>query len=160
MRSEMFTLTLVCIASLLFCQMGIAGDQLEDAYKEQYEKYTTEIESLKPLIDTYSNCIEKTDNINNQLISLYGKEKRYEISRLDAVNEKIRLNEEGLKVLREGLSTFNASKGEQRSDISIDEIKHELQLSRSRMKELEDKKQELKIKILETKGTLPAWWAK
>jgi hypothetical protein len=31
-------------------------------------------------------------------------------------------------------------------------------LNRRRIKEIEDKKQELKIKILEKKGALPDWW--
>ncbi|MEN6621258.1 MAG: hypothetical protein ABFD50_06905 [Smithella sp.] len=148
---------------LLLCLMPVISyaqeiDPLEQAYKEQYIESKKEIESLQALDQIYSGCIQKNDLINSKITNIYEEYKAGRIWKRDTIAPKIALEEERLIVLNEALRAFNNAKGEHRSDISIDEIKRDQEFNRKRIKELIDKKRELKIKVLEKKGSLPSWW--
>jgi len=105
---------------------------LEQVYKEQHDKYTAEIKELQVDIDCLREKLDKTSAILERLRQLDLQDgsyrRRYRKSDTDVVSESVTLDA--------GL----------------------LQKKMNRMKELTDKKQELKIKILERKGVLPTWW--
>lgn len=163
MRQDMKIKHTLCIliVSIFFASFAASAqemDALDRAYKEQYVQYTNEIAQLKSLVDSYGKCIAEKESIDNQMTSLYEDYRLGRISKRDSLPKRMELTEANFRVLTEALNIFNEAKGEQRSDISIGEIKMDQELSRKRIKELSDKKQELKIKVLERKGALPSWW--
>ena len=106
---------------------------LEQAYKEQYDKYTLEIKELQISIDRDRASLDKEEEIVRKLHELdlqdrrvYGRKSRYPESDNPSKN----------LIIRAGY----------------------LQKKIDRMKELSEKKSDLKIKVLEKKGSLPSWW--
>lgn len=151
-------LIVFCVISLPVQLFAVMPNHLDAAYHEQYEQYIKEIESLQYSIADYQTCITDFDNVGKEYSSLNERTSNYTISRKEAAAEIVRLSEKNLAVLRQCMSTFNRVRGEQRSNISLDDVKEDMEYSRRRVKELTGKKQELKIKILEANGALPVWW--
>ncbi|MEN6620032.1 MAG: hypothetical protein ABFD50_00565 [Smithella sp.] len=152
-----------CIILIIFIMFFVNNavadiDALNQAYKEQYIKLNNENNGLQLLIKIYSSCIEKINILDVRLLDLDEDIRTGQKYRRDTLQDRINITENKIEILTSTLQVFNKYKNENRSDISLDEIKIELELNRRRIKEIEDKKQELKIKILEKKGALPDWW--
>jgi hypothetical protein len=148
----------VLIISLPVLLYAAMTSQLETAYQEQYEQYSKETKSLQPIIADYETCINDDNDITRQRFELDKRKMFYQVSSKDYLAESISIGRKGLEVTKKCLDTFNRSRGEQRIDFSMHELNEDMEFSRRRVKELTGKKQELKIKILEANGTLPAWW--
>lgn len=149
---------MICLCLAFLPNFAQGMDALESAYKDQYIESNKEINDLQAIIKIYSDCIKKTDELRDRMTFLHGEHLAGRLSRRDSIAPRKAILEENLAVLVEALQAFNYIKGENRSDISIDEIKRDLELNRRRIKELTDKKRDLKIKVLEKKGTLLGWW--
>lgn len=107
-------------------------DALEGAYKDQHDNYTAEIKELQVYIARRSESLDKERAIIDQL------------HQLDLQDGSYRNPRNPTTVLARGL---------------LDSA-NLLQKKIDRKKELSEKKSELKIKVLEKKGTLPGWWTK
>ena len=131
-RSKLIYVAVIFIMSFLFCQKDLVADQLEDAYKKQYERYTTEIENLQKSIKSDEDSLEKAESFyNNYCIA----------NPLEHIGAHLYKECDGVLTSRKVFT-------------------ERLETDRPKLMEVEAKKQELKIKILETKGTLPNWWTK
>ena len=133
-------------------------DELDKAYFAQHQKNVQEIKRLEVLINGYSHCIERKDRWEQKNTDLYSDYQAGKISRSDALPYRLEYAKRILEALEECLKVSNWYKGENRTDIDFDDIKRENNQARRSIKELQDKDQELKIKVLERKGSLPNGW--
>lgn len=133
-------------------------DQQEISYKEQHDSYTKEISSLESLISTYSNCVEQIESFNAQITALKDQRIQTGEKKHATLNDRLVLIEKRREIQDLALKTYNEAKSEQKKDITLKEIKEELSYCQERLKEITEKKQELKNKVLENNGVLPSWW--
>ena len=160
MRKYCFLIALLFIAFAIIAQNAFSQeiDALEQAYKQQFKQLTDETYLLKSLISAYGDGLSKLEAKEQQSSALDVKMKYYEISRKDYIQRQIEIKKECLQIAQDLLRVFNAAKNQHREDFSVEEIQRDQEYSQRRLAELADKKQDLKIKLLEKKGALPSWW--
>ena len=107
-------------------------DALEQAYKEQYDKYTSEIKELQVSIDRERESLDKQSAILERLRQLDLQDGSYR-----------------RKPRNSGANALSSS---------LTVMANRLQKKIDRMKKLSEKKNDLKIKVLEKQRSLPAWW--
>ncbi len=107
-------------------------DALDQAYKEQHDKYTSEINELQLSINREREALDKQYEIFERLRQLD----------LQDGSHRRRSRNSGTNALSD----------------SVIVMANNLQKKIDKMKELSEKKSDLKIKVLEKKGVLPTWW--
>ena len=113
------------LLGLLLSNIAVAAEALEDAYREQFKKYASEIQDLR-------NRIAADESSFNEISTMYEQKCIPYRPYLDNVCRDILAN---AKIPADRLAT-----------------------NRDRLKNLEENKLALKIRILEVRGELPAWW--
>jgi len=127
------TFKIICFVNVVFLLIAVTAyaqrSAIEKAYKEQYEIYSSEIADLKKSISSDKAYLE---------IAKSAFEYEYDPNTVTWKKKKtLRMDQY----------------------LTLQKTVHSIEKKQGRLKELEGKKGELKIKILEKRGSLPSWWA-
>jgi len=138
LRIGVFFMAIACMC----CSLSHAGI-VEDTYKEEFSRLTSEIIVQEQIIEAYQAYEEKM----TALLKDMGRMSAAEVGRKEIDNRNWLINR---------INTITGTTGT--TIPVVVPVSHDIREHQDKKDQLETKKRDLKMRIVEKLGSLPEWW--